>query len=456
MRTRLLLAFLPLFGLIAGCGKGSPAAAPPAVEKPRVEADLVKIVISPQARKSLGVQTAPIQQCDVQERLPLPGWVMARQGHEVTLTAEVGGHVGLPRMPAAWPVLGRKVDQGQDLLMLEPVLTPLDQVQLAALKRGVENELAKAKDSVVVAESELKRALDLQRQGLRGQDVVDKAQAQLKHVMEDQASAQDKIKLFVLAEKGAKLPPKAVAAPLAGTVLTVHVSPGQYVPAAAPLVTIANLSQVWLRVPIPESDLPRVDPGQPVTIALTVANLDGIWDLHFEAAPVALVPLVDVNRHTADLIYAIGPEPKRAVRRPSAAGKEPKVPPPPPRISWSKDQMIKVHVPFGQRRMEIVVPYSAVVYDAFGGSWIYLDKTDAKDKHREYERRRVDLGAPVRLDPLYVLGLRFDLPEVVVVRCDCKRGDKVVVGGAAALFSREFHKPPIQAGTAGPVDDDDD
>src|SRR5262249_11764767 len=154
-----------------------------------------------------------------------------------------------------------------------------------------------------------------------------------------------------------------IRAPRTGTLLSVLVSPGQYVPAAAPLMTIADLSQLWVRVPIPEHDLPRVDRRQAATLVLKSAGSgthpgDSGLDRSFPIQPVAVVPQVDTARHTADLIYEL----------PALAAE---------RGVFAKDQMVTVSVPLGEQRpqKETVVPYSAVIFDAYAGAWIYFDVT---------------------------------------------------------------------------------
>src|SRR5262249_49009868 len=165
------------------------------------------------------------------------------------------------------------------------------------------------------------------------------------------------------------------------TVLTLNVSPGQYVPAAAPLVTIADLSQLWVRVPVPEQYLPRLDRDRPVTIVLKSANGADLTKADrridsFEAKPVAAVPQVDTIRHTADMLYELTPDPAK-------------------RLLLAKDQMVTVYVALGQQKEETVLPYSAVVFDAYAGTWIYLDKTPEGAKQHVFERRRVELGPTV-------------------------------------------------------------
>src|SRR5262249_23920792 len=98
---------------------------------------------------------------------------------------------------------------------------------------------------------------------------------------------------------------------------------------------------------------------------------------------------------------------------------------------FAKDLMVTVFVPVGRKTVDSVVPYAAVVFDAHGGAWVYLDRTADKAGEHRYERRRVDLGPTVG--------------GGVVVRPPLREGERVVSAGAALLFSREFHKTPVKA-----------
>lgn len=416
---------MPCFPLLAilvliGCAR-TPAQSPPEppVEKPKVESDLSKTTLSGAAFRSLGIRCEPARVELVREHARLTGWVMVRPGDEVTVTAPVAGYVreANPAGKTRVPIPGLPIEQGTALLSLEPVLSPVEQLQLATLKRGVENELNKAQESITAAESELQRVEGLHRQGLRGQQDVEQAQVRLKHAQADLGAARDKLKLFALPVNGsneARLPTMAITAPLAGTVLAVQASPGQYVPAAAPLVTIADLRALWLRVPVPEQMLPRVDRA-----AKAILNYHAGKTV--DAEPVAMVPQVDLARHTADLLY----------RLPVAAS-----------VNLAKDQMLAVQVPLGESKRESVVPYAAIIFDAYAGTWLYVDQTPAKASDHVFERRRVELGPAVK--------------GGIVVRPALKPEDRVVVDGAAALFSREFHRPPVTvSGANAKVDDDD-
>jgi HlyD family secretion protein len=75
----------------------------------------------------------------------------------------------------------------------------------------------------------------------------------------DQAAAA--LKLAQLAVKRA-----TVAAPISGTILRRLVEPGALVPGGAPLFTMANLDDLWLRVYVPEDELGRVSLGKSVRV----------------------------------------------------------------------------------------------------------------------------------------------------------------------------------------------
>jgi multidrug efflux pump subunit AcrA (membrane-fusion protein) len=424
LQARLLaMACLLLAGLQSGCQRPAAATTTAKPEAPRNESELGRTTISRAAQKSLGLQTTPVRVEMVQEHRLLTGWIMVRPGADGTVSAPVGGYLRAPAAPAKLPAPGQRVEKGQELFRLEPVLAPLEQTQLAALRRGIESDLTKAREDVTVAVNELKHIEELFKTKLRSDRDVQQARAQVKKTQEDLSAAEDKLKVITApgADKNDfRPPPQTLSAPCTGVTLTVLASPGQFVPAAAPLVQIADLSQPWVRVPVPEFDLPRVDRKQPAEITVSPEGLTGRGSSPSAGKPqrlrgvsADLVPQVDLLKHTADLIYKLEP-----------LAKGDTLP-----ADLVKDQMVSVAVPIGIRSEEAIVPYAAVVFDAYGGSWIYIDRTAKDAETCVYERVRVELGAPLGND--------------VAVRPALKAGDAVVSDGAAALFSREFYRPPV-------------
>src|SRR5262245_58113499 len=130
------------------------SSAQPAAEKPKTEADLARVVLTDEQRQSPAIRSAPARTEPVQQALAVHGFILAPPGQEALVAAPVAGHIRALAAPGQFPVPGATVRSGEALFVLEPVLSPLDRaqlqmtlVQLAALRRGIEGELAKARET---------------------------------------------------------------------------------------------------------------------------------------------------------------------------------------------------------------------------------------------------------------------------------------------------------------------
>jgi len=429
MLARALLILLgSVVGSLTGCTRNpaaAPAAAPLVQEKPRVESELTRTTLTKEQSASLQIKTALPRSVDVQQTLTRSGYIIARPGEEVILTAPQAGYVRYTTDRNAFPVQGSPVKEGTEVLRIEPVLGPTErvqfqntQLQLLTLRRQLEGDRTKAQDNLELARKNLDRTRQLVRDRIQGEAVVEQADNQLKLAAADLAAADDKLKLF---DKNVGLDitpaPIPVVVPISGQVLTVHATPGQFVAATAPLVTVANLHRPWIRLPIFEQDLHWIQPREPATVSFSPAGAKS-----YQATWHGLVGQIDLIRHTADVLYDLGPAFDKA-----PSGQLPVV---------AKDLLVTVHVPIGKQARETVLPSAAIVYDTYGGAWVYVDVTPIKQREEQhalltFERRRAELG------PLHGDGQ--------VIRAGLTDRDHVVVDGAATLFSREFYKPPAPA-----------
>ncbi|GAU08502.1 efflux RND transporter periplasmic adaptor subunit [Desulfoplanes formicivorans] len=105
--------------------------------------------------------------------------------------------------------------------------------------------------------------LDLVREGFRSGD-IDKARAVL-------AAAEQEVKQARL-----RLSYTRLYAPFAGTVLTKVAEPGEYLGAGSVVLTMADLSRVFVRAFVPEPQLVRVKQGDSVKV-----SVDGLGDTRF-------------------------------------------------------------------------------------------------------------------------------------------------------------------------------
>ena len=135
--VRTLWLLLVVFGCLAGstgCSPKTPSAG--SAEKPKVEAALAFTDLLQEEYDKLKIKTQAAAVEDDDERLILTGWIMAKPGHEVTLTAPSAGYVKITK-GKSFPSAGDPVDPEKELVLLEPVLSPAEKIQADALERSI-------------------------------------------------------------------------------------------------------------------------------------------------------------------------------------------------------------------------------------------------------------------------------------------------------------------------------
>ena len=164
--------------------------------------------------------------------------------------------------------------------------------------------------------------------------------------------------------------------------------------AGTPLFEVAGQSPVWIRVPVYVGDLDRIDPARPAQVEIfgSAAGAAGR-----EARPVRGPALGDSASASADLFYELD-NADRALRL-----------------------GLKVGVSLALRDAEngLVVPWSAVLFDMQGGTWVY-----SRTAPNVFVRRRVEI--------------RHIIDGLAVLSRGLTAGEEVVTVGAAELFGTEF------------------
>lgn len=97
-----------------------------------------------------------------------------------------------------------------------------------------------------------------------------------------------------------------ITAPLTGVVLSKNYQTGEYVNPGTPVITIADLSDMWIRVYIPTGDLPRVKLGQEVTF--TVSGMSKVFSGQVEeiATKGEFTPkTIQTKQERANLVFGI-------------------------------------------------------------------------------------------------------------------------------------------------------
>ena len=158
-----------------------------------------------------------------------------------------------------------------------------------------ELETAQAADRVAQAQvEEAGQRLGLLESGPRPEQ-IDQAQHRVRQAEEALALAETRLSYTVL------------TAPLAGMVLADHVESGEQVAAGAPVVTVGDLTSVWLRGYVDETDLGRVKIGQRVRVS-TDTYTDKSYDgaVTFISSEAEFTPKsVQTSKERVKLVYRI-------------------------------------------------------------------------------------------------------------------------------------------------------
>lgn len=226
------------------------------------------IVLSPDSLKlkQLRVETVATADVPVNE-VVAPG--------KIEVNPNRVAHVVLPlagRVVSVLVKLGDAVKQGDPLLwMVSP-----DAAAAVSGYLQAQAAITQARSGVLKAQADLDRARDLyehraiaQKEVLNTETALTQSKAGLE---QSQAMAQQALqRLDLLGLKpgdfGQKL---AVRAPISGKVLELNVAPGEYRnDLNAGVLTIADLSSVWVAADVPESDIRFIQPGERLNIELT-------------------------------------------------------------------------------------------------------------------------------------------------------------------------------------------
>jgi len=388
MKTRRLIEALLV--LACACKGDTPAASkekPAAVTNPASEASLTQVKLSSEAFQRLGIETVEAESSDVAATRAVGGEVIALPGASAEVVAPVAGKVLIPAEFRTTP--GSAVTIGAPLLKLLPIPTGSDLARTTEELRVAEAryEQAKADNQRMVAlhNEKLVSQRDLER------SVADMASAE---AARDAARARIRLAETGNVEESPAFTALTITAPLPGTLLDMKVGYGQVVTAGTPLFTVANLSRLWVRVPLYAGDARGVSRRD----AATVHGLSsGAGSFSVKARPVTAPLSADPGASSVDLYYQL--DDPRGLR---------------------PGERVSVTIPVaGPRQRGLVVPLTAVLYDVSGDSWVYV-RTDSL----VFTRRRVEIAI--------VVGDR------VLISRGLARGARVVTAGAVELFGTEF------------------
>jgi len=387
VRTRRSIICLATVLLVA-CGRNgtSPATTTPAVKVSGAvpETSLTTLTLTDDAQKRLGIETGQAERRRIVTTRSLGGEVLVTGGAQATVTAPLAGTLGVDtRLPA----VGAAVTKGDVILTLFPLAPGERDVRVEA-----ERVVAEAVGRQEMAAKRAERARTLAQDGAGSVRAFEESQADL--AVADAALKAARDRLALAARGVSALGTIRLESPQSGVLRALHATPGQTVGAGAPLFDVISIDSVWIRVPVFAGDVESIDRRSPVEVVPlgTAAGTKGTT-----ATPIAAPPSADAATAGVDLFYSL-PNVDRSLR---------------------PGQRMSVRLPLRSSQEHLVVPRSSVLFDAFGGTWVYEAKEGGV-----FERQRVALVDLVGDSAVLTQG-----PPL---------GTRVVTAGAAELFGTEF------------------
>lgn len=374
--TRLFVLFVS----IAACKPAPPpASSAPAAKLERTTLEgLVTITLREDAEKALGIALAEVDKGPQPAHLTVGGEVMVAAGRELVLAAPVGG-----RIAGALPQPGATVKLGQVLMTLVPLAT-VDRDVRARAQRDLEVARADAQ----LSETRLKRAESMMNDRSGSVRAFEDARAQQRIAVSSVASAQSRLKTLTSGALDADVS-FAVKSPADGVLRSVRVGAGQSVPAGAPLVEIASAGR-WVRAALSSGDAVRTAKAQHAW-ATRLGSGERV-ELGVLRGP----PSADPLRGTVDVFHSL----------PSSA-------------NWAPGERVLVQLEADALEVRLTVPFTSVVRDAEGGTWVFVQHAP-----HQFRRQRVEV-------------LRREGEKMVLARGP-SAGTKVVSVGAIELWGFEL------------------
>jgi membrane fusion protein, multidrug efflux system len=280
--------------------------------------------------------------------------------HQVTVNPEVGG-----RVTKIFFEPGQRVEAGDRLVQLND-----------APDQG---DLANYQAQAHLAELSLERAKMLHRSDFASQETVDQDQAQL-----DEARAQ-------IVRTEAVIAQKLIRAPFAGQLGVRQIDLGQYLNPGAPIVTLTDLSLLYVNFTLPSNLRPQLHVGQRVEV-----TSDAYPGRRFAATITTIEPQISPDTRTIE-VQATMPNPGNALL---------------------PGMFVDAAVVLPPRPDTMVLPETAVEYTLYGDS-VYVIRAAGKDAqgHAVLEAVR----APVKT------GRRWD--GKVAIIDGLEPGERVVADG---------------------------
>lgn len=246
-RARVAALLWLLLAALLGCHRAPEAAH--VEEAPTVRRQGNRLVVPEGSPLLARLEVAALAAQPVRRTLETPAEVQADPARMARVTPPLQGRVVDLRVH-----FGETVTQGQALLTM-------DSPDLVA----AQTDYLRARSALAQADRTLARQRDLASHGVTAQREVEQAATDRDLAAGELRRAELRLHLLGI-DAGSLGRPLTVRAPISGRIVEFQVAPGEYrSDQAQSMMTIADLSTVWVTAQVQEKDMGRVHVGQDVT-----------------------------------------------------------------------------------------------------------------------------------------------------------------------------------------------
>lgn len=380
------ILFLTVALLASGCGTApTPTDEQPPVGESRL-ADGTLRLTSDQIEAG-GIETGPAEEREVRGFLTATGQIRIRGGGEARIFAPFAGRlVGTSPLP----LVGDSLTAGQQIADLEEQFPASERLQVATTAIELRGAVDRALQEVDFQQAQAVRAQALYEGGAISKRDLEKEELALRQAEATLEAARQEMERFEAARSPEDAEPRRVAirTPISGTVLEVKAALGQQVDPSMSLLTIADLSTVWIEVNVPERDWMSVRKASQARIALPgPAGPSILADL------VTVGSTVDPENRTVGFIYSADN----------------------PEGFLKANMFIEARIPTTTSTLAVVIPASALLSEEAADA-VYVETQPGV-----FARRLVERGQREG--------------DMVVIRAGLEAGEQIVTLGGQTLAS---------------------
>ncbi len=278
--------------------------AEPASESP---SGLLSVRLTGEQTAAIGVRVEPAVAEDVPLKVVVPGRVVTRAGGEATVSAPFAGRLILPSSHVLRT--GDFVRKGEVIAEVEQPFSAPDRLQFKAAALQLQSAVEEARQEVAFRESEAERCRQLYQGGAIALKQLQAAEVALEQAKTKLEGAQRAREEYQAAEAdNSSRRREVIRAPISGVIISAGLVAGEQADPAANLLTIADLTVVWVKAAVHETDLPAVSKSLRAEVTTR-----GEPRRIRQAKLVTVGDVIDSASRTADVLFSVA-NPDRSLK----------------------------------------------------------------------------------------------------------------------------------------------